>query len=409
MAIPRTRPHNGPALLSYGLRPFFLLGALQAGLAVLFWLPILWGAFEMPTAFSPRDWHVHEMLYGYLPAVITGYLLASIPNWTGRFPLQGLPLLGLVLVWLAGRIAVSASDYTGWAIAAATDLAFIGLVAAAVAREILAGRNWRNLKLLAVLGALFAGNLSFHIEAHFFSFADYGARIGIAAIVMLVMLVGGRLTPSFTRNWLARNNPGRLPAPSGAFDLVSLIAGGGALAAWVVAPEGFPAGFLLIAAGALQALRLARWAGDRAFRASLVLILNIAYAFIPIGFVLAGLAALNPFIPASAGIHAWGGGAFGGMTLAVMARVSLSHTGRATVGSPALRAIFALVVAAALLRIAAAFAQEPLLLSAAALFWSAAFLGFCAVFWPVLANPSQGKRALTTRTRTGAEGEGPKT
>ena len=111
--IPRLRPYAGPAVLSYGFRPFFLLGSIWAGLEVLAWLPMFYGELSLTTVFSPRDWHVHEMLFGYVPAIIAGFLLTAIPNWTGRLPLQGQPLLGLVLAWLAGRIAVLLSAETG--------------------------------------------------------------------------------------------------------------------------------------------------------------------------------------------------------------------------------------------------------------------------------------------------------
>jgi len=392
MAIPRTRAHTGPAILSYGLRPFFLLGAFYAAFSILWWLPVLTGLLALPTTFTPRDWHVHEMLYGYLPAVIAGYLLASIPNWTGRFPLQGGPLLVLVIVWIAGRIAVSTSAWTGWAFAAAVDLAFLGLLGAAVAREFLAGRNWRNLKFPGILAALFLGNLSFHLEAHAWSFADYGTRIGVAAIVLLVMSVGGRIVPSFTRNWLARENPGRLPAPTGWFDAVSMAIGASALTIWIGAPDALVTGALLVFAGLLQAVRLARWAGDRTFREPIILVLHLAFGFIPLGFVLVGLAALTPAIPATAGIHAWSGGAFGAMTLAVMSRIGLSHTRRPTIASPGLQTIYALVIAAALARIAAALGvgDAMLLLTIAALCWSGAFFGFCMVFWGAFASESHG-------------------
>ena len=131
--IPRLRDYTGPALLSYGFRPFFLFGSLYAGLAILAWLPMFYGELELSTAFAPRDWHVHEMLYGYLPAVITGFLLTAVPNWTGRMPLQGRPLLVLVLAWAAGRVAVTTSAWIGWEAAAVIDSAFLLLVAAAMA------------------------------------------------------------------------------------------------------------------------------------------------------------------------------------------------------------------------------------------------------------------------------------
>ena len=172
------------------------------------------------SAFAPRDWHVHEMLYGYLPAVITGFLFTAIPNWTGRLPIQGTPLLALVIVWIAGRFAVTLSAETGWLAAMLVDASFLALVAAAAAREIMAGRNWHNLNVVVLVLLLLAGNVAFHLEAHFHGAAETGIRIGIAVVVLLISLIGGRIIPSFTRNWLVRENPGRLPAPFGRFDMM---------------------------------------------------------------------------------------------------------------------------------------------------------------------------------------------
>ena len=152
--IPRLREYNGPDVLSYGFRPFFLLGSIFAGAAVLVWLPAYFGEITIPTALAPRDWHAHEMIYGFLPAVVTGFLLTAIPNWTGRLPLRGLPLLVLVLVWAAGRIAVATSAWTSWQVAAVVDLSFLILVAAAAAREVIAGKNWRNLRVIGIVGFL---------------------------------------------------------------------------------------------------------------------------------------------------------------------------------------------------------------------------------------------------------------
>jgi uncharacterized protein involved in response to NO len=390
--IPRLRDYKGPALFSYGFRPFFLFGSLYAGIAILAWLPLFYGELELSTAFAPRDWHIHEMLYGYLSAVITGFLLTAVPNWTGRLPIQGRPLLVLVLAWAAGRVAVTISAWIGWLPAAVIDLSFLVLVAAAIGREIIKGRNWRNLKVLIVLGVLLLGNVIFHLESHFGGVADYGVRLGIGASILLIMLIGGRIVPSFTRNWLARENPGRLPASFGTFDMVSLICAGAALLAWVVAPDWSGTGAALIASGALQAVRLARWAGDRTWRDQLVLILHIAYAFIPVGFVLIGAASLA-LVPASAGIHAWTGGAIGIMTLAVMSRASLGHTGRSLVATKSTQAVFGLVILAALARICAALEPQwsTILLHTAGFAWAAAFLGFTAAYWNVLTRPRVAK------------------
>lgn len=382
--IPRLRDYKGPALLSYGFRPFFLFGSLYAGLAILAWLPMFYGELELSTAFAPRDWHIHEMLYGYLPAVITGFLLTAVPNWTGRMPLQGRPLLVLVLVWAAGRLAVTISAWIGWEAAAIIDNAFLVLVAAAMGREIIKGKNWRNLKVLIALGVLAAGNILFHLEAHVGGGADYGVRFGIASTMMLIMLIGGRIIPSFTRNWLARQNPGRLPAPFDRFDTVTMIAAGGALIAWIFAPGWNITGAALIAAGMLQVARLSRWAGERTWRDRLVLILHVAYAFVPLGFLLTGLASLD-LVSTAAGVHAWTGGAMGIMTLAVMSRASLGHTGRALVASPTMQGLYFLLVIGALSRICAAMhpSWSDVLLHVAGLAWAAAFVGFALAYWKV--------------------------
>lgn len=386
--IPRLRDYKGPALLSYGFRPFFLFGSIYAGIAMLAWLPMFYGELELSTAFSPRDWHIHEMLYGYLSAVITGFLLTAVPNWTGRMPLQGRPLLILVLVWMAGRIGVTISASIGWVAAAVIDNGFLLLVGIALAREITQGKNWRNLKVLIALAILTIGNIVFHIEASLYGSAEYGARLGVAAIMILVMLIGGRIIPSFTRNWLARENPGRLPAPFGRFDMVSLGAAGIALLAWVVVPEQAITGMALMVAGLLQLARMARWAGERTWRDRLVLILHIAYAFVPLGFVLTGLASLG-FLPAAGGIHAWTGGAMGVMTLAVMSRASLGHTGRALAATMPVQIVYALALVAVLARICAAIhpAWSSVLLHAAGAAWTGAFIGFAIAYWNVFTRP----------------------
>jgi uncharacterized protein involved in response to NO len=388
MAIPRLRDYTGPALLSYGFRPFFLMGSLYAGLAILAWLPIFEGELALASLFSPRDWHIHEMLYGYVPAVVTGFLLTAVPNWTGRMPLQGRPLLVLVVAWVLGRVAVTASAYIGFGPAAVVDLSFLVLVAAAVAREIAAGRNWRNLKVLVVVALLLGGNATFHLEAQFAGGADVGVRVGIAATILLVILIGGRIIPSFTRNWLARENPGRLPAPFDRVDMVSIACAAVSLAAWMAAPDASVTGALLAAAGLLQAARLARWAGERTWRDRLVLVLHVAHAFVPIGFVLTGLAALG-LIPLAAGIHAWTGGAIGTMTLAVMSRASLGHTGRPLAASAPVQAVYALVVVSALARICASLHADLslVLLHVAGFSWTLAFLGFALSYWSVFTRP----------------------
>lgn len=389
MAVPRTRPGNYPAVLSYGFRPFFLAGSLYSGLAIAFWLPLLYGGLETASLFAPVDWHVHEMLFGYLAAIVTGFLLTAIPNWTGRLPVQGMPLFLLFLLWLAGRFAVFFSFEFGWLAAAAIDCAFLAAVAAAAGIEIVAGRNWRNLKVLVPVTVLLAANILFHVEVRLAGTTDVSRRLAIAAAILLIMIIGGRIIPSFTRNWLVRENPGRLPQPFGRADALIIGLSAAALAAWVLFPDAIATGGLLLAAGVANAARLARWAGDRTFRDPLVLVLHLAFLFVPLGLVLCGLATLTPdVVPAAAGVHAFGAGAIGSMTLAVMVRATLGHTGRELRAGPAACAIFAAVMVAGLVRIVAAFVPASTsLLHLSALLWSAAFLGFAAAFGAMLLSP----------------------
>ncbi|MBR0785771.1 NnrS family protein [Bradyrhizobium iriomotense] len=387
MAGARSRNFAGWPLFANSFRPFFLLAAIQAGLSILAWLPIFYGELSVTSAFAPRDWHVHEMLYGFLPAVITGFLFTAIPNWTGRLPIQGTSLGALLVVWLAGRLAVTLSADIGWAFALGIDAAFLALVVAAATREIIAGGNWRNLPVVVLVLMLLAGNVGFHLEAHYQGAADVSIRVGVSVVMLLIALIGGRIIPSFTRNWLVKFNPGRLPVPFGRFDGVVIGLSALALIAWIVAPLNMITGAVMAVVGVLHLVRLARWAGDRTTRERLLLILHVGYVFVPFGFILNALAAFGE-LPPSAGIHAWMAGAAGTMTLAVMTRASLGHTGQALTASPATQAIYVAIVVAALARVCAVVvpAHSDVLLHVAAFGWVAAFLGFAVAFGPLLAG-----------------------
>lgn len=391
-------PHY-PAFLSYGFRPFFLLGAIYAGLTIMVWLPVFYGELSLHTAFAPRDWHIHEMLYGYLPAIIAGFLFTAIPNWTGRAPIKDSPLLAMVLLWIAGRLAVTLSIDTGWLAAMIVDCSFLAMLIALAAREVCASGNWRNLKVIVVVGFLLAGNVAFHLETHLEGAADYSIRLGIAVIVFLLSLIAGRIIPAFTRNWLTRENPGRLPAQFALFDLTTLLLTVVALVLWIAIPASHITGAALLLVGALHVIRMGRWAGDRVLRDRLLLILHVGYAFLPLGFLLAGAGAFG-LVPASGGAHAWMVGGAGVMTLAVMTRASLGHTGRPLKASHAIEAIYAAVVVAALARICAAVhpAWSEHLLHIAALAWVVAFFGFGAVFGPMLlGEPKRKESAVQAR------------
>jgi len=383
-ALQRRRDYDGPALFSYGFRPFFLAAGLWAVIGILLWIPQYMGKMSVPTHMSPLDWHIHEMLYGYVAATIAGFLLTAIPNWTGRLPVKGWPLAGLAALWLAGRLALLTSAQLGGLAAAIIDTAFLATVALVAGREIIAGENWRNLRVLVILVVLVLGNIVFHAEVLMTGNANDGTRIAIAAVILMISLIGGRIVPSFTNNWLNRNNPGRMPVPFSQFDLVAIVISAFALIAWIVTPAHWLSGALLIVAGCLQAIRLARWAGDRTVADRLVLILHIGYAFVPLGFVMVGLSAFVPEVPATAGIHAWTAGAIGLMTVAVMTRATLGHTGQPLHAGRGTQAIYALLIAAALVRIVAAFVASVDFLEFAGLAWTAAFFLFVLLYGPLL-------------------------
>ncbi len=394
MTLSSPRPDTYPAFLSYGFRPFFLLGGVWGMLTILIWLPMLAGTLETGSLFTPVDWHAHELLFGYLPAIVTGFLLTAIPNWTGRLPVRGAPLAGLVALWLAGRCAVWFSAYIGWIPAMLVDGAFLFAVAVAAAVEIVAGRNWRNLMVLVPVTVLLAANIFFHVEARFSGMTETSRSMAMAAGLVLIMIIGGRIIPSFTRNWLAREKPGRLPVPFNRFDGAVIVVSILALLCWIVSPDSWQCGVLLIAAGVANVVRLARWAGDRVTSDALLLILHVAYAFVPAGMVVTGLAAIDgSIVPPIAGIHVFGVGAIGAMTLAVMTRATLGHTGRDLRAGTGTTFVFCAIVLATPFRfLAAIMPDRTWLLHVSATLWIAAFAVYVICYAPALTRPRVAKR-----------------
>lgn len=392
--IPRYRPWSGPAVLSAGFRPFFLLVGLWAVVAVPLWLAIFGGLLALPTAFEPADWHGHEMLFGFAQAAIAGFLLTAVPNWTGRMPIQGWGLLGLALLFAAGRIAVACSAVLGpWA--ALVDLAFPLVLLAALGREIVTGRNWRNLPMLGALGLIATANALTHLEAAGrLETDDLGLRLGIAIVIMLIGLIGGRIIPSFTRNWLAKRGAGTLPAPFGRFDMAAMAATALALGIWAFAPEAMAVAPFAGLAAAANLVRLVRWQGHRTLAEPLVWVLHAGFFWIPLGL---GLMALAPFLPAmlpSAPLHALTGGAIATMILAVTTRATLGHTGRALSADRVTTLIYGLVMLSATARVAAGIATEAYLplVELAGLAWLGAFALFVVRYGPMLVLPRADRR-----------------
>ena len=384
------RTWRGPALLSFGFRPFFFGAALWAVLAMLLWTMMLAGELTLPTAFDPVSWHAHAFLFGYVPAVVAGFLLTAVPNWTGRLPIVGWSLGALFGLWIAGRFAVMFSANIDPFAVALFDLAMPIALAGIIGREIVVGKNWRNLIVLVMLLALMVGNALFHWEAARGGFAaqGYGFRIGLGATLMMIAVIGGRVVPSFTRNWLVKRGVDLRPAPPMQwFDKAGLLFLLLALVQWMVAPNANLTAVALCVAGVLHFIRLARWGGLATLSEPLVFVLHVAYAFVPLGAVALGAELLVPSLSGLGAVqHLWMGGAIGLMTLAVMTRASLGHTGRDLSASSGTVLIYAGVTGATLLRVSAAAwpSGAMMLYTASAVLWVLSFSGFATIYGPLL-------------------------
>jgi uncharacterized protein involved in response to NO len=359
---------------------------------MVLWSGLLSGWWTFAIGYGVIAWHAHEFLFGYITAVMTGFILTAIPNWTGRFPLQGKPLLALFALWLAGRAAMLATDEIGSGVAAIVDCTYLVVLTAVITREIVAGSNWRNLRVAVLIGLTAVANIVFQVEVVIYAAPTYGLRLGVAAIVGLIMVVGGRITPSFTNNWMTRQGSEKRPAPLGRFDIGSIGLAALALIAWIAAPDWYGTAALLLLMAIAQGARLSRWAGARTWREPILFVLHLGYAFVPLGALILALSILWPTsMPPSGALHAWTTGAMGIMTLAVMTRATLGHTGHDVVSTPPTIVIYSAILAAALIRISApllsAIYYESLL--AAALCWIIAFGAFLAFYGPMLVRARQ--------------------
>ncbi len=391
--IPRYRRCGGPALFQAGFRPFFLAAGLWAPASLALWLLFLFGYVAPPTAADPLLWHMHEMLFGFGVAAVAGFLLTAIPNWTGRLPLQGWPLVVLWLLWVAGRVIGLASNLSGPIIGAAIDLSFLAALLAAITREIVAGRNWRNLPMVAALTLLLTANALMQAQAiGLAETATSGVRLGLAVLLIMIALVGGRIIPSFTRNWLAKRGDARLPGAFGAVDRFALAATVLGLTAWVAALPPMIVGPLLIVAGLAAAIRLARWRGRLTFSEPLLLVLHVGHGWLAIGLAMLGTSEVWHALPSSSALHALTVGAIGTMTLAVMTRATLGHTGRELTAGLGTMAIFALINGAAVARVGAGLSDGGYLslLALAGAAWIGAFVLFVLLYGPLLMRPRVG-------------------
>jgi uncharacterized protein involved in response to NO len=372
--------HQMPPLLTAGFRPLFLAAAGWATLSMAAWLPLLFGEIEFPSRFDPLNWHIHEMLFGFVMATVGGFLLTAIPNWTTRAPVAGAPLAVLVALWALGRIVCLFSAMLPLWLVVVVDLAFAVALEVIAIRELTAVGNKRNYPLLAPVLLLAIANLLMHLQY------ALGWRLAVAVVIVLISVIAGRIVPAFTRNWLSARGIAPLPSPAGPVDRFALGTLHAGLIAWVFLPDSRPVGILLLIAAALNLARLARWRGVATLEEPLLSVLHIGYLWVVAGAALLGVSLLSEAVPVQAAIHALTAGAMGTMTLAVMTRATLGHTGRVLRADKVTMTIYALVSVAALLRIAAAWAIDAQmeLYEVAALAWIGAYALFVAEYGPML-------------------------
>lgn len=397
---PAERRDAASARHGASFRPFFLAGALQAVAVIGLWgaaFPLV-ALVDPPLA--PAAWHAHELLFGYVPAVQAGFLLTAVPHWTGRRPLGTAPLAVLVALWIAGRLAVAGVLGAGLSglgplAVAAVATAFTVALAAVVTHEIVAARSVANAAAVVSLAVLVVAQILFHADALSGHDGAFASRLALAGVTAQMMLLGGRIVPAFTRDYLLETGRAPMPTPVRPLDAAAVGLGLFALVVWLALPglgdAASAAGGLLIVAAVLLVVRQARWAPARTLREPLVWSLHLGAAMTPLGFFIAGAGVLcDDAALAAAVIHVWAIGGIGLMTLALMTRVSLGHTGRPPRALRGSTAIFLAIGLAAAARAGSVLVPDwtlPLLPLAGVL-WIAAYAGFLVVYGPLLLRPA---------------------
>ena len=374
-------------LFSYAFRIFFLLGGLGAALLIPAWVLMLGGQLGMPGYFGGSGWHGHELVFGYAPAVIVGFLLTAAYNWTGSPNAKGLPLIVLAALWLAGRAAVLAADSMPGYLVMIIDLAFLPAAGLVVLPPLWKARKWSNTAFVGLLMLMAVANMLIHLEA--LGVLENGARAGLYAgvdLVLLVMvIVGGRITTPFTRNALGIQVPPQPLRDRFAIGIVTLLV--------VVDLAGLPdpvIGVVCLLAALLTAVRIASWQSLKTLKVPLIWILHLSQLWLIIGFALRGLALTTDLISEASALHALTLGAVGSLTLGMMTRVALGHTGRPLVINPVIPWTYAAISLAALIRITVPSLAPEMTMTAnvvAGGLWTFAFAVFVVVYLPVLTSP----------------------
>lgn len=387
-------------LLGEGLRIFFLAAALYAVFAMAVWegwlgiVAATGEAPDLPFAPPPVLWHAHEMIFGYACAVLGGFFLTAVPSWTGEKSARAALLTILAVLWLAGRLAVWWSGALDPVLVAVADLAFLPVLAAKIAMQLARRPKPQNVMLLGLITMIWSGNLIVHLDwvGIWPGMAASGLRLGLLTIAATIAVIGGRVIPAFTRN--AMRQAGRvtgLPQSHGKLDmagialaiLVALFVAAGADDRLITA--------VALMAGAAQAARLAGWRSGGTLGQPILWSLHLAFTMLTLGYF-ALAAAMAGWIDEVAALHLLGIGAIGGMTMAMMTRAALGHTGRPLVAGRPIAWAYVLIALAALVRFAGAEAAPgwydwAVLVSGA--LWILAFTLFIAVYWPILTRPRQ--------------------
>jgi len=375
-------------LAAKGFRAFFLLAGTFAALVLPVWLLTLAGVLGAPGAgyLAAAMWHAHEMIFGFAVAVFAGFLLTAVSNWTGRETLAGKPLLAACALWTLGRIAMALAASLPRGVPALLDLAFLPALVVVLARPLVATRSWRNLIMVVALTVLWLANVAIHLDA-------LGVRPGAShrafivaldVIVVLMIAMTGRIVPMFTKNATGvdavRAQPTLDKAALAAMVATSL------LDATTSDPR--LAGTAALVTAVLVAVRSATWGTRHTAHVPMLWILHAGHAWIIAGLALRGAAAFTSFIPAVVATHALTVGAIGGLTLGMMSRVALGHTGRPLTPSPAVTLSFWLMTVAAVVRVLGPLvdvAAYRTWVFASGILWSLAFALFVLVHAPVLA------------------------
>lgn len=360
-----------------GFRPFFLGAGLWAALGMGLWTLTFRGDVTLDFRWSPRDWHIHEMLFGYVSAVIAGFLLTAVPNWTGVVAPKGARLAGLFGLWIAGRLAMLFASDLSPLLVAVIDVSFLVLLEVWLIGALVKSGNKRNLVVAGLLALLILSNVVMHLNAE----AALGVRGGLLAVVMLISLIGGRVIPAFTRNWLAGQGSAAVVPAFGSIDKLALATSGLALILFAAGVEGILTAAAFGLASVTGVLRLARWQGRAAGKEPLVWIMHLGYLWLPVGYAMLAISQVSSIASVNTALHALTSGAVGTITLAIMTRASLGHSGKPLQSNGATLAVYLLVTLAALLRVMpGAFADTTLAYSLAGFAWSAAFLTFALVY-----------------------------